>query len=80
MTDAMRYPVILTPDDNTILVTFPDVPEAVTYGDTKEEALDRARDALRTAFDALLSDGKTIPAPSTIEPGQSFVTFDQGAA
>ena len=26
------YPVILTPDDGTVLVTFPDVPEAITFG------------------------------------------------
>ncbi len=36
----MRYPVRLTRDDNnTVMVTFPDVPQAVTYGDTEEEAL-----------------------------------------
>lgn len=26
------YPVTLTPDDDTILVTFPDIPEAITFG------------------------------------------------
>ena len=43
----MRYPLTLKRDDNnTFLVTFPDVPAAVTYGDTKEEALSNALDAL----------------------------------
>jgi hypothetical protein len=37
---TMRYPVTLSKDDNgTFLVRFADVPEAITYGDTKEEAL-----------------------------------------
>ncbi len=36
----MRYPVTLTKDTNgTFLVRFPDVPDAVTFGETKEEAL-----------------------------------------
>ena len=40
------YPVILTPDDGTVLVTFPDIPEAITFGTTDAEALAMAVDAL----------------------------------
>jgi antitoxin HicB len=69
----MFYPVTMTRDDNgTVLVTFPDVPEAVTFGDTPREALANATDALLTAFDALMKDRRDIPAPSTIE-GASYV-------
>lgn len=61
----MFYPVTLAKDENgTVLVRFPDVPEAITYGDTKEEALSRAVDALLTAFDAYMKDKRDIPAPS----------------
>ena len=61
----MRYPVKLTRDDNeTFLVTFPDVPEAVTFGDTREEALARAQDAFATAVEALMKDRREIPPPS----------------
>jgi antitoxin HicB len=61
----MRYPVTLTPDDNqAIVVTFPDVPGAITYGATVEEALTRAPDALLTVFDALVKDRRDLPAPS----------------
>ena len=46
---TMDYPVLLTPDDNnTIRVSFPDFPEAHTFGDTTDEALVRAKDALAT--------------------------------
>src|SRR5688572_15801680 len=63
----MRYPVSITRDDNdTFLVTFPDVPGAVTYGDTIEEALTRAPDALATVFDALIKDRREIPPPSHV--------------
>jgi len=66
----MEYPVTLTRDDNdTFLVTFPDVPEAVTYGDTKEAALEHAVDALLTIFDARIKDRRDIPIPSARKSG-----------
>ena len=69
----MRYPVSLTRDaNNTFLVTFTDVPGAITYGDTIEEALERAPDALLTVFDALMKDRREIPPPSAT--GRYFVT------
>ena len=41
------FPATLTPDpDGGFTVTFRDVPEAITEGDTREEALLRAEDAL----------------------------------
>ena len=62
----MDYPVTLTPDDNgTVLVTFPDVDGAVTYGDTIDEALTRAPDALATILEAYIKDRRPIPLPST---------------
>ncbi|EHA2606505.1 type II toxin-antitoxin system HicB family antitoxin, partial [Salmonella enterica] len=35
----MRYPVVLTPDSGGYVVSFPDIPEALTQGDSREEAL-----------------------------------------
>ena len=62
----MDYPVTLTPDDNgTVLVTFPDVDGAVTFGDTIAEALARAPDALATILEAYIKDRRPIPPPST---------------
>jgi len=61
----MRYPVTLSKDDNgTFLVRFADVPEAITFGATKEEALAHAQDALLTVFDAYIKDRRDIPQPS----------------
>jgi hypothetical protein len=34
-----NYPTTFTRDGDTILVTFRDVPEAITFGANKEEAL-----------------------------------------
>ena len=68
----MRFPVIISKDDNdTYLASFPDVPDAVTFGETKEEALAHAQDALLTVFVAYMRDRKDIPEPS--HRGTSFV-------
>jgi predicted RNase H-like HicB family nuclease len=52
------YPVTLKRDrDGGFVVTFKDIPEAITQGETKVGALTAARDALETALDFTL---KTI--------------------
>jgi antitoxin HicB len=62
---VIAYPVVLTPDDNgTLLVTSPDFPELTSFGDTVEEALDRARGALLEAIEARIHDREIIPEPS----------------
>lgn len=50
---------------------FPDIPEALTGGDTREEALAMAQDALVTAFDFYFEDRQEIPMPSV--EGEEFV-------
>lgn len=60
-----NYPVVLENDDNdTVLVTFPDVPGAVTYGEDEADALANAVDVLETILSAYITDRKDIPAPS----------------
>lgn len=58
------YPVILTPDDGTVLATFPDVPEAITFGMDEDEALLQAVDALETALSFYIDARKPLPVPS----------------
>jgi antitoxin HicB len=45
-------------------VTFPDVPEAVTQGDTEEEVAAMAEDALVTALSFYTDEAKPLPRPS----------------
>lgn len=62
---TMDYPVELVPDDNdSLLVTFPDVPGAISFGSDEGEALANAVDALETIFSALITDRREIPTPS----------------
>lgn len=63
----MDYPVTLERDDNgTILVSFPDLPEAHTFGEDESDALERAKDALATVIDAYIKDRRDIPSPSAL--------------
>ncbi len=61
------YPVTLTPDGDTFLVTFPDIPEAITFGTNQDEALKHAVDALETALSFYVNDRLPLPTPSTLE-------------
>jgi antitoxin HicB len=77
----MQYPIKLTRDTNgQYLVTFPDVPEAITAGDTLEEARQHAIEALETALDFYFEDRREVPAPSRPKRGQQTVALPTLAA
>jgi antitoxin HicB len=73
----LAYPVKLTADKESggFVVTFPDIPEAITQGETAEEALKMAQDALETALDFYFDDRRAVPAPSKPKRGQRLVTL-----
>lgn len=76
------YPVNLTPDttDGGFVVTFPDVPEAITQGDDSAEALTQAADALEEAIAGRIRRGDSIPEPSAAKAGQSLVPVPASTA
>lgn len=55
------------------VVTFPDVPEAITQGDDQDEALLRAVDALETALEMYTDDGEDLPHPGKLKRGRKVV-------
>jgi antitoxin HicB len=70
----MRYAVNLVPDDNgTLLVTSPDIPEVVTFGEDREDALARAADAIETAIMGFMSAREDIPTPKA--KGDDYVSL-----
>jgi antitoxin HicB len=75
----LDYPVELADDDGTVLVTFPDVPEAITYGADKAEALKRAVDALETALSFYVDARKPLPKPSPRRGRPTVAPSLQGA-
>jgi antitoxin HicB len=56
------YPVTLTPDEDSVLVTFVDVPEAITSGSDEEEALSMASDALGAGLSFYVDARQPLPA------------------
>jgi len=69
------YPVTLTPDeaDGGFVVTFVDIPEAITQGDTEAEALTAAKEALESALDFYFEDKRAVPLPSKAKRGQNVI-------
>jgi antitoxin HicB len=60
------YPAKLSPDpDGGFTVTFRDLPEAITEGDSRDEALMRAEDALESALAMYIAAKEPLPKPST---------------
>ena len=55
------------------MVTFPDVPEAITQGEDEEEALLYAVDALETALSFYVDARKNLPLASRPKRGQRTV-------
>jgi antitoxin HicB len=60
---AYPFNMALQPEGG-FTVTFPDIPEAITEGDTAAEARDRAEDALVTALSFYTDDARPLPTPS----------------
>jgi antitoxin HicB len=72
---VLRYPVKLVKDTNeTILVDVPDIPEAHTFGEDREEALLRAPDAIESALMCYIDLRREIPVPRATRKGP-FVTL-----
>ncbi len=67
------YPVTLTPDDGAVLVSFADVPEAITFGADEAEALRQAVDALETGLSFYVDARKPLPIASKARRGQKTV-------
>ena len=68
------YPAALTPDpDGRFTVTFRDVPEAITEGDSREEALLRAEDALKSALARYIAAKEPLPASSDPKADEEMV-------
>lgn len=73
----LAYPVKLAPDKQSggYVVTFPDIPEAITQGDSVDEALKMAQDALETALDFYFDDRRPVPMPSKVKRGQRLISL-----
>ncbi len=77
----LRYPARFEPaKEGGYVVTFRDIPEAITQGDTLEEARTEAADALLTAMDFYFEDKRAVPAPSKAHKGEELVALPASAS
>lgn len=69
-----KYPVTLTKDGSNFLITFKDIPEAITFGKNEEDALANAIDALETGLSFYVDARKQLPKPSKAKRGQKIIS------
>jgi antitoxin HicB len=70
----MFYPAVLTEDPaGGFVVSFRDIPEALTQGEDEKEALEMAEDALINALDFYFDDQRPVPLPSKAKRGERLV-------
>lgn len=55
------------------MITFPDIPPAITQGDDLEDGMKMAEDALMTAISFYFDDNNPVPLPSTPKARQRLV-------
>ena len=70
------YPCDMTPDieeGSGYVVTFPDVPEAITGAETWDESLYLAEDALLVALTFYTDAWAPLPVPSPLSDGQVLI-------
>ena len=65
----MRYPIAIESGDSKHAygVVVPDLSGCFSAGDTLDEALTNAREAILLHLEGLLDDGQSFPKPSAIE-------------
>jgi antitoxin HicB len=72
----MNYPAIFKPaPEGGFVVTFRDIPEAITQGDTKAEAMEMAEDVLFSAIEVYFDEKRTVPLPGKAKRGERLVSI-----
>ena len=68
------YRATLTPEpEGGFTVTFPDVPEAITYGADEREAMEMASEVLELAIVARMDRSEDLPSERSDMPGDLLV-------
>lgn len=73
----MRYPIAIEPGDakHAYGVIVPDLPGCFSAGDTLDEAIDNAREAIELWLETVIDDGGAVPAPGQIDQHQANPEF-----
>lgn len=75
----MKYPVVIHKDaDSDYGVTVPDLPGCFSAGDTVEDALANAIEAMECHMEGLLIDGEVIPKAQPVEQHRGRPEYSNG--
>ena len=74
------YPARLRKDGKFITVSFPDIPEAHTFGNNRAHALEMAKEALELSMEFYFDDMRPVPMPSKPKRGQAVVELAPSVA
>ncbi len=75
----MRYPIVIHHDEGSSYgVTVPDLPGCFSAGDTIEEALDLAPEAIASHIETLLMEGQPVPEQRPLEIHQADTAYADG--
>ena len=70
----LNYPARLqAAEEGGFVISFPDVPEAISQGENQQHALQRAVYALETALEFYTDAGAALPVASKLKRGQHSV-------
>ena len=69
----LSYPARIVRDGDGFMVSFPDIPEALTGAATRQEATAMAAEALTTAMDFYFEDRRTVLMPSLPKRGHVMI-------
>ena len=76
----MRYPIIMHTENHRVFgVTVPDLPGCFSVGDSIEEAIDNAHEAIMLYIEDMVAEGESIPSPTQIVDMTDFYP-DEGTA
>jgi len=72
------YPAVFFEDDGCISVKFPDLPGCLTFGETFEEAVNMAKEAISGWIIVRENENLDIPKPSmiTAKEGETIVLIE----
>jgi predicted RNase H-like HicB family nuclease len=73
----MKYPIAIEPGDtkHAFGVVVPDLPGCFSAGDTLDEAIENAKEAIELWLETVIDDGGAVPEPSSITKHQANPEF-----
>ncbi len=73
----MKYPIAIEPGDkrHAFGVAVPDLPGCFSAGDTLDEAIENAKEAIELWLETVIDDGGAVPEPGHISKHQANAEY-----